>query len=468
MRLLFVNIMHELHDFDSTTAISQPPVPLGILNRCTPPEIETALIDEQTEKVDFEGDVFAFTLSTQYAGKVYGYADRIRATGKKVILGGIHVTACPDEAVQHADAIVTGEAETIWPEVCADLLSGNLKSRYLGEPTPADQMLAVDYRFFARRPYLTPASLYATRGCNHRCSFCVSSGFLGPFRTKPLAVLENEIEQLQALYPRAFLQFTDDNLLADRDYTAEVLAMLRKKERRFITMVTLDQFCDGALIQEMADSGCLGVAVGIESLDDENCVSINKRHNVGRPLVEAASRAASLGLQVCGLIMIGLPHDTPQGLVRAFERLQQLPFTLYDLRILRIFPGSRLYDQMRASGQVTPKWWLGPEPVPTNYCLPGHLRVHFKHPRFTPLQLQRCALDMTRKLNRITPQTASRIMRVGRRAGALGFATLLLHARARVLKQARELRRRLVTIGDATTWDGPENLTDQPPPSTSV
>jgi hypothetical protein len=207
MKLVFVNIMHELYQLDSTATISQPPVPLAVLNAVTPKTIETALVDEQTDKVQFDGDVFAFTLATQFAGKVYRYADDLRAAGKKVILGGIHVTVCPEESMRHADAIVTGEAETIWPTVCEDLLTGKLKERYTGSPTPSLRMVPVDYRFFGDRLYQTPASLFATRGCNHRCSFCVSSRYMGPLRTKPLDVLERATagslsQSLPAVYGR--------------------------------------------------------------------------------------------------------------------------------------------------------------------------------------------------------------------------------------------------------------------------
>ena len=151
MKLVFVNIMHELYQLDSTATISQPPVPLAVLNAVTPKTIETALVDEQTDEVKFDGDVFAFTLATQFAGKVYRYADNLRAAGKKVILGGIHVTVCPEESMRHADAIVTGEAETLWPTVCEDLLTGKLKERYEGSPTPSLRMVPVDYRFFGDR-----------------------------------------------------------------------------------------------------------------------------------------------------------------------------------------------------------------------------------------------------------------------------------------------------------------------------
>jgi len=439
MKLVFVNIMHDLYKLDSTAGISQPPVPLAILNAATPRAIETALVDEQTDEVRFDGDVFAFTLATQFAGKVYRYADDLRAAGKKVILGGIHVTVRPEEAMRHADAIVTGEAETLWPTVCADLLAGRLEERYTGSPTPPSRMAPIDYRFFADRPYLTPASLFATRGCNNRCSFCVSSRYMGPFRTKPLDVLEQEIDQLQVLYPAAFLQFTDDNLLADRDYGAEVLALLRRKRRRFVTMVTLGQFCDGVLMQEMARSGCLGVAVGVESVDDQNCISMGKDHNVGLPFPEAVGRANELGIQVAALLTVGLPHDTPERLAHTQRYLEKIPCSLYDLRILRFYPGSPLYEQMLSQGTVTEDWWLGEEPVSTNHFLPGHLRVHFTHSHFRPMQLQHWTLKLTSELDRMTAGTVGHAMRVGRRGDATRFAAMTLSARRRTVKQARTL-----------------------------
>jgi radical SAM superfamily enzyme YgiQ (UPF0313 family) len=443
LKLIFVNIMHNLYNLDSTANISQPPVPLGVLNSVTPKAIKTALIDEQTDKIRYDGDVFAFTLATQFAGKAYQYADELRAAGKKVIMGGIHVTVRPEEAMRHADAVVTGEAEILWPTICADLLAGTLKERYTGSPTPPSQMVPTDYRFFGERPYLTPASLFATRGCNHRCSFCVSSRFMGSFRAKPLGVIEREIDQLQELYPDAYLQFTDDNLLADRNHASEVLALLRRKKRRFVTMVTLDQLCDGALMQEMAYAGCLGVAVGVESVDDDNCLSVGKRQNVSQPFPEAVSRANELGIQVAALLMVGLPHDTPERLERTQRYLEKVPCALYDLRILRIYPGSLLYDRMLSSGNVTDAWWLGKEPVPTNYFLPGHLRVHFMHPHFSSMQLQHWTLKLTSELDLMNASAVANVVRVGRRGGAKKFAALIMAARNRMGKQAQGLLKRV-------------------------
>lgn len=440
MKLVFVNIMQELQKFDSTAYITQPPVPLAVLNAVTPETIDTELLDEQTDPVRFNGDVFAFSVSTQNAKAVYDHADALRASGKKVIMGGIHVTVCPDEASRHADAIVTGEAEIIWPEVCVDLLEGKLKGRYAGSPTPPSRMSPVDYRFFGNRRYLTPASLFATRGCDRRCSFCVSSRYMGPYRTKPMDVIEKEIDQLGKLYPGSFLQFTDDNLLANRNYGTELLALLRRKKRRFVTMVTVDQFCDRALLEEMSSSGCLGVAVGVESVDDDNCASVSKYQNLQQPFSDAVHRANRLGIQTGALIMIGLPHDTPERLADTLLHLKQIPCSLFDIRVMRIYPSTPLYEQLAASGDVTKDWWLETEsPLTCNHLLPSSLSMHFKHGNIDPMQLQHLSLRYMAELNRINHDSLSRIVRVGYRGSDLRFAGTMLFVRHRLALQARVL-----------------------------
>ena len=201
-------------------------------------------------------------------------------------------------------------------------------------------------------------------------------------------------------------------------------------------MVALDQLCDGELMQEMASAGCVGVAVGIESPDDDNCVAVEKHHNVNRPFSEAVHRANEMGIHVCGLLMVGLPHDTPERLERTQSYLEKIPCSLYDLRI---YPGSSLYDQMLSDGRIDCGWWLGKEPVETNYILPGHLRVHLKHRHFSRIQLQQWTLKLTRDLNRMNRRAFTHVLQVGRRANALGFAAKILSGRNRIVRQSREL-----------------------------
>jgi radical SAM superfamily enzyme YgiQ (UPF0313 family) len=332
--------------------------------------------------------------------------------------------------------------------VCEDLLHEKLKPRYAGSPTPPSRMSPVDYRFFGDRKYLTPASLFATRGCNRRCSFCVSSRYMGAYRTKPLDVLEREMDQLHQLYPEAFLQFTDDNLLANRDYGHELLALLRRKGFRFVTMVTVDQFCNAELIDEMAASGCLGVAVGVESVDDDNCAAISKYQNLRQPFTEAVKHANQCGIQVVPLIMLGLPHDTPQRLEHALQLLKEIPCAIYDIRILRIYPSTSLYREMLAAGDVVANWWLEKNSEETcNHLLPSSLAMNFKHPHFEPMQLQSFALRFLAELNQLKPESMAHVLRVGTRGSGLRLAGTFLYARRQAVRQARMLLKQVEQAG---------------------
>jgi radical SAM superfamily enzyme YgiQ (UPF0313 family) len=441
MKLAYVNAMHDQHRLYSTVYISQPPVSLGTLAAVTPPGIETTLIDEQTDRLRFDADAFAFTVTTQIAAKIYRLADGLRRDGKRVILGGHHVTVRPDEAAAHADAVVTGEAETIWPTVCDDLLSHRLRQRYNGTPTPPEAMRAVDYRFFGRRRYNMPASVYATRGCPYACSFCLSSKLMGGYRLKPMAVIAQEIDQLAQLWPSKPVQFTDDCLFANPAFTAELLDMMKRKGRRFVCQLTVDQLCDRELVDQIVDAGCQIVAAGVESVDADNCQFVHKDQNVDQPVKQAVEHAASRGLHVCALLIVGLPHDTPQRLEGTIRHLRSIPFSGYDISILRVWPGTTLFDEMRDQGNVQDHWWLNDSGNPTNHVLPGYLNVNYVHPHFDAPELQQWALDVTDRLNRVDADIIRRMMSVGRRRRAPVLAARGVLVRSWIARTARKWKR---------------------------
>jgi radical SAM superfamily enzyme YgiQ (UPF0313 family) len=282
---------------------------------------------------------------------------------------------------------------------------------------------------------------------------------MGPYRMKPLDVVEREIDQLSELYPSSFLQFTDDNLLVSRRYAADLLTLIREKKRRFVTMVTVDQFCDRALVEEMAASGCLGVAVGVESIDDENCTSVSKSQNIEQPFSDAVRFANKCGIQVGALMMVGLPHDTPSRLEGALKQLREIACTFYDIRILRIYPSTPLYSQMLLSGDVTETWWLDKKSTSNcNDLLPSCLSMDFMHSCFAPMELQRVALRLIVELNPMKHKNVSHILRVGHRAHALDFAAMLIIARRRSVRQARMLLKKVdqAMATNVSTW--PEDM----------
>ena len=202
-------------------------------------------------------------------------------------------------------------------------------------------------------------------------------------------------------------------------------------------------------MEEMAAAGCLGVAVGVESVDDNNCAAVSKYQNLQQPFLGAVHRANRLGIQTIALILLGLPHESPQALESTMEYLKHVPCAYFDMRILRIYPGTRLYRQMLATGDTTENWWLKTRPSGTcNEMLPSNLGMHFRHSRFQPMQLQHLSLRFIHELSGTEPGTIAQILRVGYRGGALGFASLVLRARQRSARQARMLLRNVEHLRD--------------------
>ncbi len=436
MRLVLVSLMDDFHKSYSTAALSQPPLSIAVLHSLTPEELNPVLLDEQVDEIKLEGDVFAFSVTTQLARKTYRIADELRSQGKTVILGGYHVTVLPDEASKHADAIITGEAEIVWPRICDDIISGVLEPRYSGGPTPPEKMPLIDRTVFKGKNYNIPGALYASRGCVFNCAFCASSRIYGGYRKKPLEMLDKEIDEIRRVHGDVVLQFTDDNLLADRAHSEKLLALLREKKARFICQMTADQLCNKNLVDLAAASGCRGVAVGIESPDEDNQKSINKSQNLKQPIAQAVRYANRKGLHVVALLIVGLDHDTPDRVESAITRLRGMPFSAYDPAILRPLPGTPLYDAYLAQGRTIENWWLKEEPHLSNALLPGYLRVYFRHKNFSALALQKAAVDTIRRLNFASWRDMARILLIGARRRDIAFALRVMAGRVWLSKQA--------------------------------
>ena len=138
--------------------------------------------------------------------------------------------------------------------------------------------------------------------------------------------------------------------------------------------------------------------------------------------------------------MLGLPHDTPERLERALQFLKKMSCSIYDIRILRIYPSTPLYSEMIASGDVTRNWWLKKNSAATcNHLLPSSLAMNFKHPNFDPMQLQTMALRFIAELNQLKPDSVAHVLRVGARSSGLRLAGTFIHARRKAVSQARTL-----------------------------
>jgi len=206
-----------------------PPLNLITVAGLTPPEHEISLIDEGISKIDFSVayDLVAITAMTALAPRAYSIADQFRSRGVPVVLGGMHPSALPEEAKEHADAVVIGEAENLWPTLLADFQSGRLKPFYRAAQRPQLFGLVRPRRnLLARERYLVPDTVQITRGCPFACSFCSVSQFFGhSYRFRPVEDVVAEIRELKELGGEV-MGFVDDNIVGNPKYARRLFSAL--------------------------------------------------------------------------------------------------------------------------------------------------------------------------------------------------------------------------------------------------
>lgn len=306
----------------------------------TPPVAEVRIVDEQVDLIPWSEpvDLVGITCMTATAPRTYEIADRFRALGVPVVLGGMHPTFCPEEAALHADAVVVGEAEGLWPQVVADAQAGRLQRFYRqAEPPDLRLLKPLPRHLLASRHYATVQAVQATRGCPHGCDFCAVAAFHHRMhRCRPVADVAGEVARL----PHRFFVFTDDNLVADRAYARDLFEALRPLRKRWISQVTLSLAEDPELLALAAQAGCLGVFVGLETFNGNNLQAVCKRQNQVHRYRQAIRRFHAHGIGVEAGIVFGLPGDRPEVFTRTLRLLDRLEVDAVLVSILTPLPGT--------------------------------------------------------------------------------------------------------------------------------
>src|SRR2546430_3943513 len=254
-----------------------PTLTIPYLAALTPSHWEVSFADDNHGEVDLDArpDLVAISVSTMSAVRAYELADAFRARGIPVVLGGWHVTLCPDdeEAASHADAVVVGEADDTWPALLADFERGRLKPRYVSH-NGADLAAypRLDRGLLRGRGYLTTNLVQATRGCPYRCSFCSVSTVNPKYRRRPV---DDVAAEIAAMRGRA-LFFIDDNVFVHREYTRDLFRALAPLRKKWIGEVSIDIAEYPELLDLAAASGLIGVLVGFESVLPASLQEMNK------------------------------------------------------------------------------------------------------------------------------------------------------------------------------------------------
>jgi radical SAM superfamily enzyme YgiQ (UPF0313 family) len=300
--------------------------------------------------------VVAITVHLTFARRAYELARWYRRNGAKVILGGIHVLSCPDEAAEHADALALGEGAEVWPEILRDVDAGTLRSRYEGsyrrpyreDPPPRRDLLD-------RRSFLTTTSINATRGCHNRCGFCylATDGLQMPYQCRDVEQVVAEIEA----DGQPYFVFTDNNLGSKPAFLRQLCRALRPLQKIWSAAVTLDVTDDPTLVKQMALAGCTGVFVGFESLDDANLADANKRSPRTADYARRIGILHDHGIQVNGSFILGFDHDRPGTFERLVDWIEDVRMESANYQILTPYPGTPLFRQMEAEDRLLHRDW---------------------------------------------------------------------------------------------------------------
>lgn len=336
------------------------PLAMAILAALTPKEHEVHVIDERLDENPFVGqaDLVAITVCTFSAKRAYAIAADYRRRGVPVVMGGFHPTLLPEEALEHADAVVMGDAEASWPFVLTDAASGRLRRLYAPAIPGPMEAVQPDRSIFAGKKYLPIRLVQFGRGCPRSCEFCsVRAFYNGGVRHRPVDAV---VEELISSRARRVL-FVDDNLLSDRDALCGLMEAVLPLKLRWSCQADLGIADDPGLLKLARRSGCQSLLIGFESLDKGNLRQMGKDRNLSCDFEERLGRIRRAGIMVNGTFLFGYDNDDPGAISRTLDFALEQKLCLANFNPLQPIPGTPLYERLTLEGRlVYDRWWLEP------------------------------------------------------------------------------------------------------------
>ncbi len=343
----------------SSILFGYPIITLPHLAGITPRQHTVKIVNENYEDINFDepADLVGITSYTMTAPRVYELADEFRRRGKKVVLGGYHPTAMPQEAIQHADSVVLGEAELTWPELIHDLERGVLKQFY--GPNPDFDMAAIPpiRRDLIRQNPMIGA-VQSTRGCPNQCEFCAIASFCKhEVKHRPVKNVVDEIKQM----PNRIFVIHDPSLTVNPSYSRELFKELIRQKVHKGWVSNGNSNVLGKIDDEFLDlakkSGCVEWFVGFESVSQEALNGIKKTVNKVEDFKKTIKRLHKHGMAVQGGIIFGFDQDTLEIFDLTLEKMNEWELDAVEINILTPFPGTPLYDRLEREGRIISKDW---------------------------------------------------------------------------------------------------------------
>lgn len=336
------------------------PLAIAVLKGLTPDSIETEFFDERIEEIpeNIECDLAAISVQTFTARRAYQIADSLRKRGIKVVLGGYHATFMPGESLEHADAVVVGEAENIWEKVLLEAKAGKLAGIYKSNGSHNLKNVYYDRSIFKGKKYPNPVyPVEFSRGCKFSCEFCSVSEFNShSYRSRPVS---DVIEEIKAL-PGKYLLIVDDNIFADEENAHLFFKAMIPLKRKWGCQVSLDVVQNEENVALMAKSGCIAALIGFESLNEKNLTQMRKgAARVSNNYSEAIARIKRYGIMVYGSFLFGYDDDIGDAFAATIDFATKHKFFLANFNSINPMPGTKLYKRLKTEGRlINESWWL--------------------------------------------------------------------------------------------------------------
>jgi radical SAM superfamily enzyme YgiQ (UPF0313 family) len=342
---------------------------LGLLKvaALTPPEWQVTIQDERVEPLALQpgvADLVGITAMTSTALRAYQIADEFRRHGVQVVMGGMHVSALPEEALAHCDSVVVGEAEELWPRLLRDFEQRSLQRAYRHEDgfPPLEGLPRPDWDLYRAKRYLPVHFVETTRGCPLDCEFCaVTAAFGGRYRNRPVDEVIAELRGLRPFEGRFILKncvfFVDDNIISNRGYARELLPRLAEFKLKWFSHASMNIAKDPEILRLCQRSGCVGLFIGFESLSDQALRAVGKRTNHPEEYLEVTRRIHDYGIGIDASFVFGLDGDDESVFDRTLEFVERAKVEIAYYSILTPYPGTRLHERLAREGRILTRDW---------------------------------------------------------------------------------------------------------------